>query len=390
MTASQRRHRRRGQLKHQLGTEAALLIELAGSLPCVTSGPELLAPGSRSTRIEQLAREVNWTQLAQTAVRIGIPGLIDEAIVHARLSPPRQARLTLTRARLYVEAQNRHLLGELAAIREDAHALGRTLLPLKGADLLCRDAYALDARRVSDLDLLIEPDAHEALGACLLRRGYRAQKNASHALRHEHHVLYKKETPAMATCVELHHTAVYTLYQCDSFDRQVLHRAKNGLLDATDALLVQCTHLAHNRLRGQLKWPLDILRAWPTIDLALLHKRARSIGAELAIEHVLTAVCELFSTTPPALLAQPLLPSLRRGLLARLAPVSRLFDDNRQPGYLARWLIDLALIDGNRRRSRYSFLKITELLERELGWQLPTSWVRGRSFVGFAAQNKES
>lgn len=357
----------------------------------------LLRPGPTEKAARELAPllpELRWPELTHLAGAAGLSGWLDRALDRVGLRPrlPRELRLGLLGARMALEARNRVLLAETVAVCQGAEARGLTLLPIKGAALLLLPgAPPLDARDMTDVDLLLPRTELPRAQAWLERRGYRPEREAEQARRHRHHLRFERRLGTVAVVLELHWTPYFKRFGRAELDRAALLRARRPepdaplrLLDGEDTLLCQLLHLGAHRFGGPLKWAVDLAhllgRGGPALLWPRLWARARALGARRVVARGLLLLEELFGG---GLLPAGALPpdAPRAGLLRRITPAEALL---QRPGQLSRprkALYDLCLFDRPHAALTHLALQGAELLERRLGPRLPHRLTRGGALL---------
>jgi len=255
-------------------------------------------------------------------------------------------------ARAGAVALNLVLQDELRTIAGALAAEGVELIVLKGVPLAYRLFGRIDAREISDNDLLVRRRDAERAHQILRSLGYRSVdcRSIERQLHTDHQFRLAKPMPGAWLHAELHwHAFPPDLYPIgeelvwshrESFDEDAVHVQ---VLDRPLTLL----HLAYHFSQNHFSVPRvlrDVAAAWnrwfAKRDPAALLRLAHRTGLDHALDFALRSAADLgLLTSPP-----PPIASRRASRLRRWLPADRLFEPRPERDYL-RWALALLLVD---------------------------------------------
>ena len=254
--------------------------------------------------------DVHDMELADHAVRHGLPGLAHQHVRHLVLERPELVE-ALDEARREAWADHLTKTSDLVETAAALSSLDGPWAVVKGPVLVERTYGRADLRRYHDIDLLVHPRAYgqaltllEAAGAVLLDRNWQLIRSSSRAeLSLQLHGRTTIDLHShLLTEAEVRSSASWAM-------GPLLHRAQPAqvgralvpVLDPVDALL----HLAvHATLSGghRLVWLKDLQlqqSAWP-VDMALVKSRAEEAGLWPAVHLALLRAARTFGEPAPA------------------------------------------------------------------------------------------
>lgn len=179
--------------------------------------------------------------------------------------------------------------------RVDAAGLPATVV--KGADFAEHGYGGLDLRTFSDVDLLVRPDAEEALGKILADLGYDAIEPKAGRVEFTERSFVRREEFGGTTHVEVHTDVVHApeLRSAQTLTWDLYASPEAGGITGASRLVLAGLHGATSHLFGRLQYVVDglvLVRAG--VDKDELAERAGRSNAGLAVKTMVRLAAEIF------------------------------------------------------------------------------------------------
>ncbi len=199
--------------------------------------------------------------------------------------------------------------GEIMA-RTQAAGLPATVV--KGPDFAEHGYGGLEFRTFSDVDILVRPDAEEAVSAILVDLGYRAIVPKAGREDFTERSFVRKEEFGGSIHVEVHTDVVHApeLRNAQTLTWDLYASPELGGLTGASRVVLAGLHGATSHLFGRLQYVVDglvLVRAG--VDADELEERARRSNAVLAVKTMLRLAAEIFDSPESAELAARLRPA---------------------------------------------------------------------------------
>jgi hypothetical protein len=279
-----------------------------------THWPALPLPGDDRRAIDALLHEAvrhnvhlavfsNLLKLLRDEPGALLAGEDAEAVADALSDRIRMERSELIAPTMQVAAVARTLRESLA---------GLPAIIVKGIDF-AENAYGgVHLRSFGDVDILVRPDAADAVGALLKDRGFVPHEHEKHAEDYAERQWINGAPGAAGTVlVELHTDLVHT----PELRRRLsltydLHAGKDGLgVTPAARLVLAALHGATSHLFGRLQYVVDgLMIARSGVDPDELTERARASGAALPVYTMLRLANEIHGCAISAALAEAMAP----------------------------------------------------------------------------------
>ncbi len=188
------------------------------------------------------------------------------------------------------------------AAREILAEIAKACVPaalVKGVDF-AENAYdGLHARTFSDIDLLVRPDAQDALGNILESRGFAALTPREHRMELTERQWTRPDSHGGIILVEVHTDLVHApeLRACQTLTYDLYADPAAGGVTPAARVVLAALHGATSHLFGRLQYVVDgLMVARMGVDPAELRERALRSGAALPTATMLRLAAELYSS----------------------------------------------------------------------------------------------
>ena len=170
---------------------------------------------------------------------------------------------------------------------------------IKGLDFAEKAYGGLHARTFSDIDLLVRPDAQEALGEILRSRGFTALTPRKHRMKLAERQWTRPDSHGGLVLVEVHTDLVHApeLRACQTLTYDLYADPAGGGVTPAARLVLAGLHGATSHLFGRLQYVVDgLMVARMGVDPAELRERAARSSARLPVATMLRLACELYGS----------------------------------------------------------------------------------------------
>ena len=191
--------------------------------------------------------------------------------------------------------------------RVEADGLPATVV--KGADFAEHGYGGLGLRTFSDVDLLVRPDAEEALGKILVDLGYEAIEPKAGRVEFTERSFVRREEFGGTTHVEVHTDVVHApeLRSAQTLTWDLYASPEAGGVTGASRLVLAGLHGATSHLFGRLQYVVDgLVLARAGVDADELTERADRSNAGLAVKTMVRLAAEIFDCADCGALADHL------------------------------------------------------------------------------------
>ena len=174
---------------------------------------------------------------------------------------------------------------------------GIPVVLVKGADFAETVYRGLQNRAFSDIDLLVRPQAEQALSALLASLGFISLPPRSSRVAHTERQWIRSETNGAGILVEVHTDLVHApeLRRSQTLTYDLYAAPASGGVTPAARMILAALHGATSHLFGRLQYVVDgLMIARMEVDARELRERARECGAELPLATMLRLSAKLY------------------------------------------------------------------------------------------------